>query len=55
LDASLSLAISLATRQAVLIRSQRAFVAQHPEFASDPNVRTVRCTTINKVLSCTLI
>jgi hypothetical protein len=55
LDASLSLAASLATRQAVLIRSQRTFVARHPEYANDPNVRTVRCTTINKALSCTLI
>jgi hypothetical protein len=55
LDASLSLAASLASRQAVLIRSQRAFVARHPEYASDPNIKTVRCTTINKALSCTLI
>jgi hypothetical protein len=54
LDASLSLAASLATRQAVLIHSQRTFVARHPEYASDPNVKTVRCTTINKALSCTL-
>jgi hypothetical protein len=30
LDASISLAASLATRQAVLIRSQRIFFAQHP-------------------------
>jgi hypothetical protein len=55
LDASISLATSLATRQAVLIHSQRAFVARHPEFARDPNIRTVRCTTINKALSCTLV
>ena len=55
LDASISLATSLATRQAVLIRSQRTFVAQHREFARDPNVRTVHCATVNNSLSCTLI
>jgi hypothetical protein len=55
LDASISLAASLATRQAVLIRSQRTFVAHHPEFARDPNVRKVRCATANNSLSCTLI
>ena len=55
LDASISLAASLATRQAVLIRSQRTFVAHHPEFAHDPNVRTVHCATVNNSLSCNLI
>jgi hypothetical protein len=55
LDASLSLITSLATRQAVLFCSQRAFVARHPEFASDPNIKTVRCTTINKTICCTPI
>jgi hypothetical protein len=46
LDASISLAASPATRQAVLIRSQR-FFAQHPEFARDPNVRALHCAALN--------
>jgi hypothetical protein len=47
LDASNPLAASLATRQAVLIRSQRIFFAQHPELARDANVSAVHCATLN--------
>jgi hypothetical protein len=55
LDAAVSVALSLSTRQTVLIHSQRAFVAAHPRYASDPNIKTVHCATINKTLSCSLI
>jgi len=55
LDAAISVALSLSTRQTVLIHSQRAFVSAHPRYAADPNIKTVHCTTINKALSCSLI
>jgi hypothetical protein len=55
LDAAMSVALSLASKQTVLIRSQRAFVAAHPRYASNPNIKKVHCTTTNKTFSCSLI
>jgi hypothetical protein len=49
-----SVALSLATRQTVLIYSQRTFVAQHPQYSSIPKIKAVQCKPAGKSLSCSL-
>jgi hypothetical protein len=54
-ELALNAALSLATRQAVLVRSQRAFLIAHPHYEKIGRIKTIKCNSVGRAISCLLV
>ena len=54
-EIALNAALSLASRQAVLVRSQRAFLIAHAHYEKIDKIKTIKCNSVGHKISCALV